>query len=61
MNTDQAKDTVKARTGKVQGITGTLLGNKAQQVFGARTRLAGKAVRLFGDIKEVANDATSKH
>lgn len=60
MNTDQAKGTVKALTSQVQGIAGTLLGNRAQQVFGARTQLPGKAVRLSGDFKEVANDAPSQ-
>lgn len=60
MNKDQATGAVKALAGNVQKITGTLLGNRAQQARGVRTQLAGKAQRLVGDIREVAKDLASK-
>ncbi len=60
MNKNQVKGTVKAIAGKVQRITGTLLGSRTQQAHGMRTQFEGKAERLFGDLREVAKDVMPK-
>jgi len=60
LNKNQIKGAAKNIAGKVQEEAGKLAGSKEQQVKGLGKQIAGKAEKAFGDVKEIARNA-SRH
>ena len=60
MNKDQAKGIAKDVAGKVQEELGKLIGSEKLQAKGLGKQISGKVEKIYGDAKEVVNDA-NKH
>lgn len=60
MNKDQVKGAAKEIAGKVQEGVGKLVGSKEQQAKGLGKQISGEAQAVYGNAKEVINDA-AKH
>lgn len=58
MNTDQIKGSLKDAAGKVQQKAGEVIDSPEQQAKGVAKQVEGKTQKTFGDVKEVAKDAT---
>ncbi len=56
MNKDQVKGPTKDIAGKVQGVTGKLVGSKSQEVEGFNLQMEGKAQKGYGDAKDVIKE-----
>lgn len=61
MNKDQIKGAAKDAAGKVQEKTGELIGSRDQQLKGQAKQIEGKVQKGYGDAKEAAKDALTKH
>lgn len=52
MNKDQAKGAAKRSVGKIQRVTGKLVGSRKQEVAGIAKQVEGRAQQRLGDVKE---------
>jgi len=61
MNKDQVKGAAKIVAGRIQEEAGKLIGSSAQFVKGVKRRVAGKAQKGRGDVKETIEDFIKDH
>jgi uncharacterized protein YjbJ (UPF0337 family) len=56
MNKNQVTGAIKDIAGKVQKVTGKLIGSKSQQAKGLSKQIAGKTEKNYGNAKEAVKD-----
>jgi uncharacterized protein YjbJ (UPF0337 family) len=60
MNKDQVKGAAKASVGKLQRVSGKLVGSRTQQAKGIAKEVEGRAQQRFGDVKEALQTQRKK-